>query len=371
MAGLLAAERVPLVLHLLQDVPVAHGRLHEPQPLALHGEREPEVGHHGGDDRVRAQRALLAHGERQHGEDLVAVDLGALVVHGQAAVGVAVVRDAEVGAVLDDGGAELVQVGRAVAVVDVEAVGLGADGDDGGPGPGEGLRGDTGGGAVGLVEDDGQAVETVGENAGEVVDVTVEALVVVGDPADAGAGGPLPGGAGAVLGVHGLDAVLQLVGELVPAAGEELDAVVGHGVVAGGEHHAEVGAERAGQIRHGGRRQHAHPQDVDARAGEARDDGGLQKLPRRARIAPDDRLRPVALERAHLGQYVCRRDGEAERQLRRQIRVGDTAHAVRAEESSHCGASECAQKVRLVRVKCGSCECRARPGARTSPGHDF
>ena len=52
----------------------------------------------------------------------------------EAAVGVAVVRDAEVGAVLDDGGAQRVEVGRAAAVVDVETVRLGVDRDDLGAG---------------------------------------------------------------------------------------------------------------------------------------------------------------------------------------------------------------------------------------------
>ncbi|CAM5677399.1 hypothetical protein SALBM217S_09990 [Streptomyces griseoloalbus] len=35
------------------------------------------------------------------------------------------------------------------------------------------------------------------------------------------------------------------------------------------------------------------------------------------------------------GEYVRGGDGQAEGHLRREIRVGDTAHAVRAEESSH------------------------------------
>ena len=79
---------------------------------------------------------------------------------------------------------------------------------------------------------------------------------------------------------------LQLVGELVAAAGEELDAVVGHGVVAGGEHHAEVGAERAGEIRHRRRGQHADAQHVHARAGQAR-------RPRRPPGTPRTRADPA------------------------------------------------------------------------------
>ena len=169
--------------------------------------------------------------------------------------------------------------------------------------------------------------------------------VVVRDPADAGAGRPVPGLAGAVLLVDRLDPVLELVVELVAAAGEELDAVVRHGVVAGGEHHAEVGAQRAGEIRHRRGGQHTDPQDVHARAREARHDGGLQELAGRARIAPDHGHRPVALEGARLGEHMRRRDRQAERQLGGQVRVGDAAHAVRAEESSHCCPPRCSETV--------------------------
>ncbi len=69
-----------------------------------------------------APRSRMRQREDRH--DLVAVDHRAGGVDRQAAVGVAVVGDAEVGAVLDDGGLEPVQVGGAAAVVDVEPVGL-------------------------------------------------------------------------------------------------------------------------------------------------------------------------------------------------------------------------------------------------------
>ncbi len=344
MPGLLAPEGEPVLLHLLQHVPVAHGGLHQPDALALHGQLEAQVGHHGGHDRVGPQRGLLPHGEGEHGEDLVPVHLLAGVVHGEAPVGVTVVRDAEVGPVLEDGGLEQVQVGGAASVVDVEPVRLGPDRDDLGTGPPERLGRNPGGGAVRLVEDDLQPFEPVRQDAQQVLDVAVEALAVLAHPAHAGTGRPVPRGAGAVLLVDGLDPVLQLVGELVTTTGEELDAVVGHGVVARGEHHAQVGAERSGQERHRGRRQHTDPQDVHAGAGEARDHGGLQELPGRARVTPDDRRRPVSLERARLGQYVRRGHGEAQGHLRRQIRVGDTAHAVRAEESSHCAVLRIAEE---------------------------
>ena len=67
-----------------------------------------------------------------------------------------------------------------------------------------------------------------------------------------------------------LDPHLDLVGQLVPAGGEELDPVVRHRVVRGGEHHAEVGLGLAGQVRHRRGGQHADPQHVRRRRWSAR-----------------------------------------------------------------------------------------------------
>ncbi len=85
----------------------------------------------------------------------------------------------------------------------------------------------------------------------------------------------------------------------------------------------------------GGCGQYSDPQHVDAGARQTGDHGGLQELPGRARVPSDHGFRPVALEGARLGEHVGRRDRQTERHLGGQIRVGDTAHAVRAEESSH------------------------------------
>jgi hypothetical protein len=340
VAGLLAAQREALLLHLLQHVAVADRRLDEVDALALHGQLEAQVGHHGGDHGVGAQHAPLPHRQREDGQDLVPVDLLARVVDRQAPVGVAVVRDAEVGAVLQDRRLDLVEVGGPVAVVDVEAVRVGTDGDHPGTGPLEGDRGDPGGRAVRLVEHHRQAVEPVGKDTEQVGDVGLQTLQVLADPADARAGRPVPEGARAVLAVDGLDAVLELVGQLVTATGEELDAVVGHGVVARGEHHAQVGAEYSGQVRDRRGGQHAHLEHVHARTGEAGHHGRLQELSGRARVPSDDRLGAMPLEGARLGQYVRRRHGETERELGRQVRVGDTPYTVGAEESSHWSSRE-------------------------------
>ena len=62
----------------------------------------------------------MAH--REDGHDPVTVDVGPGRVDGQAPVGVAVVRDAEVGAVLEHRGAHEAEVRGSDAVVDVEPV---------------------------------------------------------------------------------------------------------------------------------------------------------------------------------------------------------------------------------------------------------
>ena len=135
-----------------------------------------------------------------------------------------------------------------------------------------------------------------------------------------------------------LDGGLDGVVELHPAAGEELDAVVRHRVVAGGEHHAEVGAERVGQVGDAGRRQHAEQQHVDAGGQQAGDDRGLEELPGDPGVPPDHGKRPVPGEDTGLAEDVRSGDGEVERELGGDHRVREPTDPVRAEEATHqCG----------------------------------
>src|SRR5699024_1664321 len=127
-------------------------------------------------------------------------------------------------------------------------------------------RGGGGGGAVGAVDDDAEAVELRRHGLRQVEEVAVQPVGrFLDDAADAGAGR-----AGVLQAVERvLDFLLHRVVELGAAGGEELDAVVGHRVVGGGDHHADVGAVIVGEVRDGRGRQHAHAQHVDALGGEA------------------------------------------------------------------------------------------------------
>src|SRR5690606_10551072 len=133
----------------------------------------------------------------------------------------------------------------AAALVDLAAVGAVADHVHGGAGGAQGGGAGEVGRAVGAVGDDRQPVQGLVEGLDEVADVLVHGTRVGGDGAHAVALRAVP------LLVHArLDGVLDLVRQLGAAAGEELDAVVGGGVVGGGDHHAEVrpgGLHQVGQ----------------------------------------------------------------------------------------------------------------------------
>ena len=127
MSGLLAAEGETALVHALQHVPVADGGLFDTDAVIGHRAMQAEVAHDRGDESVVGELPTVFERDGEDSHDLIAVDDLAGSVHGKAPVGVAVVRDAEVGAVRDDSCRKLVEVCRADAVVDVQSVGIGAD----------------------------------------------------------------------------------------------------------------------------------------------------------------------------------------------------------------------------------------------------
>ena len=205
-----------------------------------------------------------------------------------------------------DGGLEVVEVGRAVAVVDVEAVGLGADLEDLGAGQPEHLGRDLAGGAVGAVDDDLDAVEPVGQDGEQVGDV---AGVAVGHRRR-------PGPTSAPVGRcqswsqrgprsrprSGRRACARRAAKnLIPLSGMALcdaESITPKS--------AWVSAVRKAIAGVG---QHAGVVDVDARRGQAGDHGGREELARGARVAPDDGLgaAPGSARRRHRGRGRPRR----------------------------------------------------------------
>jgi hypothetical protein len=165
-----------------------------------------------------------------------------------------------------------------------------------------------------------------------VRDIVVHGGGVRRDAAHGGTRRPVPG-----LAKPSLDGHLDGVVELDPAPGQELDPVVRHRVVAGRQHHAEVGTEGVGQERHAGRGQHTQQPHVDSCRREPGDHGGLEELAGDAGVPADHGEGTVPLEDAALGQHVCCRDRQVQGQLRRQRLVGETPDPVGTEKTCHEG----------------------------------
>ena len=128
-----------------------------------------------------------------------------------------------------------------------------------------------------------------------------------------------------------LDPQLGLVGQLEAVAGEELDAVVLVGVVAGADHHAGVGAHRLGEEGDARRRQRPGEHHVHAHGADAGGDGLLQHVAGEPGVLADDDAVPVRPGADHVGQGAA----ELERQLGGHgVDVGDAADAVGAEEAA-------------------------------------
>ena len=182
------------------------------------------------------------------------------------------------------------------------------------------------------VDDDVEPVEAVRQRGQKMHDVAVLGIRESRHAPHVTAGG-LELGAG-----HGLfDALLDDVGQLHSPAGEDLDAVVGRGVVRGRDHHAEVGVDvvdEEGRRRSG---EGARLEHVDARRGEARLDGGGEELPRDARVARDHRGEAFAGGLAGRGDAPLAQDdsgrlGQGECQVGGEGAVREPPHTVRPEQ---------------------------------------
>ena len=123
-----------------------------------------------------------------------------------------------------------------------------------------------------------------------------------------------------------LDILLDLVGQLVAVRPEQLDAVVVERIMRRRDHHAEIGAHRAGQ--HGDRRRRHRPeqQHVHADRGEARDQRGLDHVAGQPGILADHH--PMAMLAA--AEHEPGRLAGLECQFRRDHAIGAATNAVSA-----------------------------------------
>jgi hypothetical protein len=188
--------------------------------------------------------------------------------------------------------------------------------------------------SVGASSDDVQAVQPVGQDSPAGGGHSGPAGVVELD-----ASGRRRHRSGAPRLVHPcLDGVLDRRHRACVRRREELDPVVGHRVVRGRQHDPEVSIQVGGEEGHcwGGQQPGVH--DVDT-----------QRTPDPATTAADrnsPEARPIAPDHRELGrcpanspgitpQHVRGRHRQVEGQLCRDVDIGQAAHTIGAEESSH------------------------------------
>jgi hypothetical protein len=172
------------------------------------------------------------------------------------------------GAILQNSVAQRARIGGADFFIDVEAVGLDADRDNLRAQFIERRRRHLIARAIRRIDHDAQTGETKPPREGRLHDLDIARLRVV--DAARTAETRRRGETRIERLIHQLlDLHFVCVREFVAVGTEELDSVVGVFVVAGGDHHAEIGPEAPRQHRHRRRRQRAEEDDIHPRRGEA------------------------------------------------------------------------------------------------------
>ena len=250
----------------------------------------------------------------------------AALVDDDDAVGVAVQRDADVGAHLAHLAAQRFRGGRTAFLVDVETVRLDADRDHVGAQLPQRFRHHLVGGAMGAIDHHAQTVEAEVARKRALGEFDV-AVVDAVDAAGAAEAGALREFSAEILVEQLLDLLLDVVGQFEAERPEQLDAVVLEQVVRGGDHHAEIGAHRLGQHRYRRGRHRADQQHVHAHRGEARHHGVLDHVAGQTGVLADHH--PVAVLAAL--EHQARGLPDFERQFRRDHAIGPAPNAIRPE----------------------------------------
>ena len=335
MPALLATKVEAAAQHFINHVLVADGGANDFSPGGFDRSLQAGVAHHGGHECFFYERFLREQVERGDGHDVIAINQPAGFIAEQHPVGVTVVRNADAGLVPDDLAAKILRMHRAAIPVDVHAVGLVAINDDFrakfAQDAGRGFVG----GAVRAVHHHPQAFErqTARKRGLGKFDVTPERVVNAHRLAN------FTGGRADVFDFAAenevFDLALNFVVELVAVGSEEFDAVVGVGIVRGGDDDAGVGAQAARDVGDAGRRQRADEEHVHAHRKDAGRDGVFEHVARKARILADDDFVAAVSARLAFEIFENVRGGAAEFQRGfsgDRFNIGRAANAVGAED---------------------------------------
>ena len=202
----------------------------------MHGKNQAEIRHDRNNQSVLGKLALITHMHSQGAHDLVTINEISVAVDREATVRIAIVGNAEIGLGGNSQRLKLLGVRRAGLVIDIPTIGGSINHDRVSASLTESLGRKERRTTICTVNRNTQAVQVCSQRGHEVLNVGLfRPVIVVFDLANSGASGTIPRSI-----EEFLDLVLDLVRELVAAVSEELNAIVGHGVVRGGNHDAQV-----------------------------------------------------------------------------------------------------------------------------------
>ena len=335
MPTLLTAQVEAAAKHFVDDVLVAHRGVHDASARFLYHGVQAGVAHDGGDEGFVLKRAFGQHFQSANRHHVVAVNQVTGLVAEKHAVGVAIVRDAKVGAVLPDLPAHLLGVHGTAVLVDVHAIGLDAVIENLRAQFAQHARGGFVGGAVGAVHHDPHAFEghSLGERTFGVFDVSAQRVVNADGFADG------LGGRADVFYIAAEDQLFDLafdiVVQLVTIRTEEFDPVVVIRIVRGGDHDAGVGAQAARDVSHAGRGQRSDEQHIDPHRENAGGEGVFEHVAGQPGVFADDNFVPAAAARLERDVFEDVAGGAAQSQRRLgsyRFDIGCAAHAIGAED---------------------------------------
>ena len=330
MARLLAADVPAAAAHFLQNQTVADTGALDLDAVGTQVSCQTHIGHDGGNN-AALELALLLEIDRKEGQDIVAVDQIAVLVAHQAAVGITVKGNTQhIIAVLDHF-TQLAHVGRAAAVVDIDAVGLAGHKLALCAQLGEDQLGCMGRSTVGAVEEDLHALSLLA--LGRSQQETAVALVAFGLAiVDAAQLSTVLEGFCRQQIHQFLDLGFLCIVQLVAAAGKDLDAVVLEGVVGSRNDNTGIHLLFAAQPCNGRCGHNAQQINITAAGCNTRSQCALQHIAGNSCILTDADLGGSAQA---LGHAVGQRCTDVIGHHRGQLGVGNTSDAVCSKIFTH------------------------------------
>ena len=228
---------------------------------------------------------MLVQVHTAHVQDLVAVDHTAVLIHCQAAVGIAVVGKAHVQALLHHVALQALHMRGATVHIDVKSVGRGVDHAHVGTQRVEHRLGHRGRRAVGAIQADLDALQRKVRARDERGNVAVATLHVIDRSANVVARGQRhPALAIDVI----LDELQHVLVHLKAVAVDELNAVIAKRVVARADHDAAIEAALHGLMRHTRRGDHVQHICVRTARDQATHQRRLEHIARATRVLAHD-----------------------------------------------------------------------------------